>query len=122
MTEPTTLTHTTIEQGLKRRAEDLLRQRAEGEDRAGITRTGLTQGEILTLLGEPKTRAPELSSALTKSRSEGKLTFETGQSSSTRGRRFVKRFRWKLKTAATAPAPTPAVVDMELRRALAGGT
>ncbi|MCA0214529.1 MAG: hypothetical protein LCH79_15295 [Proteobacteria bacterium] len=105
---------TISDKGLKAAIEDLLTDKAEAEDRAGVTRTGLTNGEILTALDLDKTRNGEVSAALSKLRNEGKIRTDSGPASSTRGRRYVKRYRWALKGAHTIPATQ----DMELRRAL----
>lgn len=100
--------------GLKAAIEDLLKERSEGEDRAAVPRTGLTNGEILNALDLDKTRNGEVSAALSKLRNEGKIRSDSGPASSTRGRRYVKRYRWALKGSIVIPVTQ----DMELRRAL----
>jgi hypothetical protein len=119
MNEATTTRHSTVpEKGVKGPMELLLKGRAEEQDAAKQPRTGLTLGELGSALGIDKTRHGELAAALNKSRSEGKVKFETGPRTGNLGPRFVKRYLWAKRTA---PAPTPEPVDAELRRALARG-
>lgn len=105
---------TILAKGLKATIDDLLKERAEDEDRAGNPRKGLTNGEILKVLDLDKTRNGEVSAALHKLRNEGKIRSDSGPATSALGRRYVKRYRWAGKTSHIIPATQ----DMELRRAL----
>lgn len=88
--------------GVKGRIEELLRARGLSPDKA-IADIGLTNGEIVRALGLDKTANGDVSAALHKLRSEGKLTIDTGPRTYATGPRYVKRYRIKRKPAATAP-------------------
>lgn len=88
--------------GVKGPMEQVLQERAMAEDEAGTARTGMTIGEIGAALGFDKTRHAEVSATLTKLREEGKIRFETVPRIGSRGRRYVKRYRWALKIAKAA--------------------
>jgi hypothetical protein len=104
-------------EGVKGRAAELLRQRADSEDPA-IASTGLTLGEIGGALGLPKTAHGELSAAMNKLRNEGRIKTVSGPATSPKGPRFVKRYSWARRGPKPAPAATVTPEDMDARRFL----
>lgn len=81
--------------------EDLLKARADSEDKA-ISETGLTLGEIGRAIGLDKTRHGDIAAALNKLRNEGNLKIDTGPRTFATGPRYVKRYRWNKKTKPSA--------------------
>lgn len=63
----------------------------EASDRA------LTMSELMAAADISKTSAAEVSSVLSKLRNRGLLVVESGQTTAPRGRKFVRKYRWRAK-------------------------
>lgn len=59
-----------------------------------IGRNSLTMGEIIDRLDLDKRQASDVSAALYKLRSQGRIECFEGEASSNMGRRIVRRYRW----------------------------
>jgi hypothetical protein len=92
-------------EGLKAMVSDLLQARYEHPETPKGDQ-GLTLGEILRALGLGKDRNGDVTSALHKLRADGTVVHgRQGPATSTRGPRFVKRYRWNL-VAEKAQSPS----------------
>lgn len=100
MTQP--MQHTPARpMGLKARVAGLLKQKASENDN-----TGMTIGQIGAALSLPKTEHGNLAALLVKLRDEGSVKAVSGQATSVRGRRFVKRYLWRGRLDAPISRPS----------------
>lgn len=86
--------------GLKKRIELLLMACKDGP--------AMTMGEVMERASIPKTNASDVSSALYKLTAEGLVAHSRGPSTSLKGPRFVRLYRWSSRPNVKKPdRPTP---------------
>lgn len=93
--------------GLKGRAAEILRARADSDSPT----KGMALAEIAAALSLPKDEMPALNSALVKLCKDGKVLSTSGPSASSRGRKTVKRYVWGLASIRRPPELSLAAID-----------